>query len=57
VHAGAVITGVAGVSLHSSADMRAVMKGRRPGDAITIQWRDTAGEHSAQVILAPGPPA
>jgi S1-C subfamily serine protease len=55
---GDVITAVGAVPVHSVADLGAAVKGRRPGDRITVGWRDPAGaSHQAAVVLSPGPPA
>jgi S1-C subfamily serine protease len=55
---GDVITVVAGVPIHSHADLRQAMKGRRPGERVAVEWLDTAQQHHAAVlVLDPGPPA
>jgi S1-C subfamily serine protease len=55
---GDVITSIDSVAIHSLADLTAVRAGRRPGDTVTVVWRDPAGAiHRASVALSPGPPA
>lgn len=55
---GDVITAVAGAVVQSAADVDRVMRDRRPGDAVTLAWRNAAGgSHQANVTLSPGPPA
>jgi hypothetical protein len=35
-----------------------VMQDRRPGDDVSVTWRDVHGTaHSAHVVLSAGPPA
>jgi S1-C subfamily serine protease len=55
---GDVITSVAGIPVASLADLNHVMQDRRPGDNVTVGWRDAhGGAHSAGVSLSAGPPA
>ncbi len=55
---GDVITSIDSVAIHSLADLTAVRSGRRPGDTVTVVWRDPAGSiHRASIALSPGPPA
>jgi S1-C subfamily serine protease len=55
---GDVITSIDGVAIHSHADLTAVRAGRRPGDTVTVVWRDPTGaSHRASIALSPGPPA
>jgi len=55
---GDVVTGVGAIPVHSLADLGAAIKGRRPGDRLTVMWLDPAGgSHRATVALSPGPPA
>jgi S1-C subfamily serine protease len=55
---GDVITRLGTVSVHSAADFDAAATGRRPGDRVSVGWRDSAGGiHQAIVALSPGPPA
>jgi S1-C subfamily serine protease len=55
---GDVITAVAGIPVASVADLNHVMQDRRPGDNVTVAWRDAHGvSHSADVSLSAGPPA
>jgi len=55
---GDVITAVGGVAVTSTADFNVVMQDRRPGDSVTVMWRDVAGRvHSAVAVLSAGPPA
>jgi S1-C subfamily serine protease len=54
---GDVITAVAAIPIGSLADFNQVMQDRRPGDSVMVTWRDSAGVHSAAVILSAGPPA
>jgi len=55
---GDVITAVAGIPVATVADLNHVMQDRRPGDTITVGWRDAhGGTHSAAVALSAGPPA
>jgi S1-C subfamily serine protease len=56
--AGDVITTVGGIPVPSMADLNVVMQDRRPGDAVTVVWRDKAGAtHTAVAALSAGPPA
>jgi S1-C subfamily serine protease len=56
--AGDVITTVGGVPVPSMADLNVVMQDRRPGDDVTVVWRDADGaKHSAVAVLSAGPPA
>lgn len=55
---GDVITVVAGVAVASASDYNIVMQDRRPGDDVSLTWRDVHGTaHSASVVLSAGPPA
>ena len=55
---GDVITVVAGVAVTSASDFNIVMQDRRPGDDVTVTWRDVHGTaHSAHAVLSAGPPA
>jgi S1-C subfamily serine protease len=55
---GDVITAVGADTVHAVADLNAAIAGRRPGDRVTVAWRDPAGaSHQASVALSPGPPA
>ncbi len=55
---GDVITSVAAIPVQSVSDLNSVMQDRRPGDRVTVAWRDAAGKmHSADVTLSAGPPA
>ncbi len=55
---GDVITVVAGVAVASASDFNIVMQDRRPGDDVTVTWRDVHGTaHTARVVLSAGPPA
>jgi S1-C subfamily serine protease len=54
---GDVITSFAGTAITSAADFRTASQGWRPGDRVTISWRDAAGAaHTATAALSPGPP-
>lgn len=56
--AGDVITTVAGIPVPTTAGFNIVMQDRRPGDQVTVVWRDAAGHtHSAVAVLSAGPPA
>jgi S1-C subfamily serine protease len=56
--AGDVITTVGGIPVPSMADLNVVMQDRRPGDDVTVVWRDASGAtHSAVAVLSAGPPA
>jgi len=58
IRPGDVITSVAAIPVASVADLNQVMQDRRPGDDITVTWRDAHGVvHSAGVTLSAGPPA
>ena len=49
---------VGGIAVHSSADLDSAMKGRRPGDHVSVRWLYAGGgSHQATVTLSPGPPA
>jgi putative serine protease PepD len=55
---GDVITVVGGVPIHSHADLRQAMKGRRPREHVDVEWLDSALQHhAASLVLDPGPPA
>ena len=55
---GDVITSVAAIPVQSVSDLNSVMQDRRPGDRLTVVWRDAFGTmHSATVTLSAGPPA
>jgi len=56
--AGDVITTIGGIPVPSMADLNVVMQDRRPGDDVTVVWRDAAGAtHTAVAVLSAGPPA
>ena len=58
ITSGDVIISVAGLAVASVADFNQVMQDRRPGDDLTVTWRDVQGTtHSAGVSLSAGPPA
>lgn len=51
-----VITSVNGQRVASATDLTGVLDQRRPGDTVTLTWRNPNGaEHRADVILVPGP--
>ena len=53
-----VITAVGGISVPTTQDFNIVMQDRRPGDQVTVAWRDASGHtHSAAAVLSAGPPA
>jgi len=53
-----VITTVGGIPVPTTSDFTIVMQDRRPGDQVTVTWRDAAGgAHSAVAVLSAGPPA
>lgn len=53
-----VITSFAGTAITSAADFQTASQGWRPGDQVSISWRDGAGaSHTATAALSPGPPA
>jgi S1-C subfamily serine protease len=54
---GDTIIGVDNVPINGPTAMTDVMVPHHPGDTITLRWRGPAGEHSAPVQLADGPPA
>jgi S1-C subfamily serine protease len=55
--AGDSITSLGGHAVTSPAQIRSVLTGHHPGDKISITWTDqTAGSHTAAVVLASGPP-
>lgn len=55
---GDVITMVAGIPVTSASDFNIVMQDRRPGDGVSVTWRDAHGTaHAAHVVLSAGPPA
>lgn len=54
---GDLLESVGGIPVHSTQDLSAALMGRRPGDRVTVVWRDAAGtEQSASVTLSAGPP-
>jgi S1-C subfamily serine protease len=57
--AGDVITGVAGQGVTTQSALQAVMVNDvRPGQTVTIQYTDTAGQqHTVSVVLTSGPPS
>jgi S1-C subfamily serine protease len=55
---GDVITGFGGTSIASAADFQTASQGWRPGDQVSVAWRDNGGAaHTASARLSPGPPA
>ena len=47
-----------GIPVPSMTDFNQVMQDRRPGDSVTVVWRDAAGAtRSAAAVLSAGPPA
>jgi S1-C subfamily serine protease len=53
-----VITTVGGIPVPTIAGFNIVMQDRRPGDQVTVTWRDASGgTHSAVAVLSAGPPA
>ena len=55
---GDVILSVASIPVGSVADFDVVMQDRRPGDDVTVTWRDASGSaHSTVAELSSGPPA
>lgn len=55
---GDVITAFAGTGITSASDFQTASQGWRPGDKVSISWRDTAGAaHTATAGLSSGPPA
>jgi S1-C subfamily serine protease len=55
---GDVVTELGGAVVQSAADVYGLMRGRSPGDPLTVVWLDPAGaRHQAKVTLSPGPPA
>ena len=56
--AGDVMTAVGGIPVPTTRDFNIVMQDRRPGDEVTLTWRDATGAtHSAGAVLSAGPPA
>jgi S1-C subfamily serine protease len=56
--AGDVITEVGGIPVTSTSDFNIVMQDRRPGDEVTVMWRDpSGGTRSAVAVLSAGSPA
>lgn len=56
--AGDVIATVGGIPVTTTAAFNIVMQDRRPGDQVTVTWRDASGgAHSAVAVLSAGPPA
>jgi S1-C subfamily serine protease len=56
--AGDTITSVGGQSVSSATDIQQVLVKYHPGDKISVEWVDQAGQsHSATVTLASGPAA
>ncbi|MBJ7607917.1 MAG: trypsin-like peptidase domain-containing protein [Candidatus Dormibacteraeota bacterium] len=55
---GDVITAFNGTGVASPTDFATASQGWRPGDLVTVSWRDpSGGAHQAGVSLSPGPPA
>lgn len=55
---GDVITSVGGIPVPTMTDFDQVMQDRRPGDSVTVVWRDAAGAtHTTATVLSAGPPA
>ena len=55
--AGDSITSLGGHAVTSPAQIRSVLTGHHPGDKISISWTDqAAGQHTATIVLASGPP-
>ncbi|MGV0627161.1 S1C family serine protease [Mycolicibacter minnesotensis] len=51
-----VITSVNGQPVNSATDLTDELDQRHPGDTVTLTWRSPTGsEHSAEVVLVPGP--
>jgi S1-C subfamily serine protease len=58
VKAGDILLSVQGAVIRSTAELDQVMKGRRPGDRVSVRWLDVRGvQHQAMFTLSPGPPA
>ena len=54
---GDAITSVASIPVKTEKDVAAAMKGRRPGDSVTLTWTDADGHaRDASLVLVPGPP-
>jgi S1-C subfamily serine protease len=53
---GDVITSLNGQAVSSGTALTELLSGHHPGDTITLQWTDSAGQtHSAAITLASGP--
>jgi hypothetical protein len=49
---------VGGIPVPTTQDFNIVMQDRRPGDQVSVTWRDASGAtHSATAVLSAGPPA
>lgn len=58
IKAGDVITAVDSTQTPSADALSNAMKGRKPGDSVTVHWKDSSGgDHSAKITLEAGPPA
>ncbi|HYA01473.1 MAG TPA: trypsin-like peptidase domain-containing protein [Candidatus Binatia bacterium] len=57
IQTGDVITAFNGTQITSSADLATAIRDLRPGDTVQIGWIDaSAGQHTASITLASGPP-
>jgi S1-C subfamily serine protease len=56
--AGDIIIALNGAEVDSPTTLGELMSGRHPDETVTLGWTDSGGQnHSAQVVLASGPPA
>ena len=55
--AGSVIVSLDGTAVDSPASLVTALDAHHPGESVQVEWADPAGQqHSATVILTPGPP-
>ncbi|MFN2450725.1 MAG: S1C family serine protease [Candidatus Dormibacteria bacterium] len=58
IAAGNVVLAVGGVAVHTATECDAAAAGHRPGDRLSVGWRDSSGaQHLRTVVLSSGPPA
>ncbi|HWB06410.1 MAG TPA: PDZ domain-containing protein [Verrucomicrobiales bacterium] len=56
LEAGAILTGIDGISVEGNPDVVVkVVRGKKPGDEIELQWRTARGEGAARITLGSRP--
>jgi S1-C subfamily serine protease len=54
---GDTITSIGGHSVSSPQTLSALIKSHRPGESVSVGWKDPSGaSHTATVTFATGPP-